>query len=186
MHYYALVSSLPALLPESCQEMTVEKFLADCSTQIPSAEFQILKTLSLDPAEGQFPSGSFGARYMEWETSLRNGLVRARAAGQEKEPAKYLNRNAGIDSDAERAVSAAWLTDSPLEREQIIDRARWAKIEELERGFSFRFEQLCAYKLKLLINEKWKKRQEEKGAENLETATGLVMFPENQEKIQEI
>ena len=71
-------------------------------------------------------------------------------------------------------LAAAWMVSSPLEREKILDQARWEKIEELEAGQLFSFEQLCAYKLKLLLQLKWVGRSPEQAAQNLDLAPSMV------------
>ena len=174
MHYYALISSLPALLPDVDSGITPEKFLSDCQAYVGGADYRLLEQLSLDPVPGEFPKGSFARKYSEWECALRNAIVRFRSGKIGADPISYLNRDAGVEADAERAVSSAYSVGSPLERERILDHARWTKIEELETGNNFTFEQLCGYKLKLLIQQKWAHRNPEKAAENLEQATAQI------------
>jgi hypothetical protein len=185
MQYYSLISSLPMLLPDGEPGITPEKFLSDCRPYLNERNFRILETLSLDPVPEDFPTGSFARKYSEWECSLRNAIVRARAEKNGTDPLSSLNRNAGMEADSERAVSSAYAAKSPLERERILDEARWIKIEELECGKPFSFEQICGYKLKLLIRQKWSCRKETKAAENLELAAEKIRIRTKSETIQQ-
>ena len=174
MHYYALISSLPMLTLENDTGMTVERFLSACQSFVNKAEFRILEELTLDSPPESFGKTSFAGRYAAWEASLRNAIVRARAGKAGADPAAYLNRDAEVEADAERAVNTAWAAGNPLEREFILDRARWTKIEELESGKPFSFEKICAYKLKLLVQRKWTDRRKGKPEDNLEQSVNSV------------
>ena len=65
-------------------------------------------------------------------------------------------------------------TPNPLEREKLLDLARWRKLEELEQGHLFDFDSLGAYRCKLLIAEKWQKRASGIPSENLDRAASAV------------
>lgn len=175
MSYYALISSLPMLTLEGNAGITVERFLSCCETYVKGEKYRILEELGLDPAADQFKAGSLPGRYAAWECALRNAIVRSRSNKLERDPAVFLNKEAGVEGDTERAAAAAWATVNPLEREKILDQARWMKIEELECGERFSFEQLCAYKLKLLLQLKWIGRFQERAAENLELSAESVV-----------
>ena len=175
MSYYALISSLPMLLPEGNAGMTPERFLSACGTYVKGEKYRILEELGLDPMPDQFKPDSLPGRYAAWECALRNAIVRSRSNKLDRDPAAYLNKEAGVEGDTERAAAAAWTVSDPLERERILDQARWMKIEELEAGSLFSFEQLCAYKLKMLLQLKWLGRSRERAAENLELSTDAVV-----------
>ena len=63
---------------------------------------------------------------------------------------------------------------NPLEREKLLDLARWRKIEEFEFGNRFNFNVLCAYKLKLELLLKWKARDAGQSQKNLDLAAEEV------------
>ena len=174
MSYYALISSLPMLTLEGDSGFTPERFLSYCETYIEGEKLKILEDLALDPSLNRFKADSLPGCYAQWECALRNAIVKKRARSLNVEAESFLNKEAQEETDVERIVSAAWMISSPLERELILDRARWEKIEELEAGNSFNFEQLCAYKLKLLLQRKWLGRSPEQAAQNLELATEKV------------
>ena len=68
----------------------------------------------------------------------------------------------------------AFAAENPLEREKMLDAARWRKLEELELGNLFNFNVLCAYKLKLELLLKWKARNAELSQKNLDLAAAEV------------
>ena len=175
MSYYALISSLPMLTLDGNAGMTPERFLSACEMYVKGEKYWILQELGLDPSPDRFKSGTLPGNYAAWECALRNAIVRSRANKLDRDPGSYLNRAAGTEGDTERAVSAAWATANPLERERILDQARWMKIEELESGFPFSFERLCAYKLKMLLQLKWLGRVQEHAAQNLEDSANAVV-----------
>lgn len=175
MGYYALISSLPMLTLDGNAGMTPERFLSSCQTYVKGDKYKILEELGLDPQPGQFKTGTFPAKYAEWECSLRNAVVRKRAGRLDRNPGAYLNAEAAEECDTDRAAAAAFTVEDPLERERILDQARWMKIEELESGSQFSFERLCAYKLKMLIQLKWLGRVQERATENLDRSTDAVI-----------
>lgn len=174
MHYYALISSFPVVTLDSDSGMTADNFLSACQAYIKGDDLRTLEELSLDPSPEKFESGSFARKYASWEASLRNAAARARSARLGIDPTAYLDREAEVEADTERAVNSAWAAADPLERERILDRARWTKIEELEAGKPFSFEQVCAFKLKLLLRQKWADRQNGDPENNLEQALTAV------------
>jgi len=56
-----------------------------------------------------------------------------------------------VDAAIIEAVSQAQKAADPLEGEKIIDRLRWAKLEELGRGQFFNLDFLIVYALQLQI-----------------------------------
>lgn len=176
MSYYALISSLPMLTLEGNSGFTPERFHSYCEVYVSGDKLKILDDLGLDPSLEQFSADSLPGRYAAWECALRNAIVRKRSRKLNVDAAEYLNEDprTEAESDVERTASAAWMISNPLERERLLDRARWEKIEELEAGQLFSFEQLCAYKLKLLLQLKWLGRVPEQAAQNLELSTQAV------------
>ena len=72
------------------------------------------------------------------------------------------------------ALGAAAAAPDPLEREKLIDRIRWRKLEELEAGHEFDFDALCVYRLKLEILGRYRRRSAETGRTNFNAAAGRV------------
>ena len=175
MSYYALISSLPMVLLEGDAGITVDRFLSYCAACVKKEQYKILEKLALDLSPADFKADSVPGRYAAWEAALRNAIVKCRSRKMDCDPEAYLNKTAEEEFDAERAATSAWLVTNPLEREKLLDQARWQKLEELEFGTQFSFDQLCVYKLKLLLQRKWLGRVQELAAKNLELSVEAVI-----------
>lgn len=185
MELFSLLSSLPQLTLFEQPGITHGKFLFFCSSYFHGKRMELLKNLSLRPGSDDsaasgilrsFPSGSLPCAYSRWEASLRNSLAKIRAA---KIPGRGLAErlDAGYETDADSAARRAYSAPDPLERERILDRARWEKLDELARSghcHAFTFDSVCAYSLKLQIAEKWTERKDANASVNLDRAADAV------------
>ncbi len=185
MAFFALIASLPVLKMEEGCFMTLEKFLYSCTGVLSKKELADVEKLEPGADPDEFARNTLARRYSEWEGSLRNELVRLRANRLGADPSPYLNGKAGYDPEAASAAAAAFAAASPLERERVLDTARWTKIEELERGGYFTFDRVCGYRLKLAIQRKWLARDPSKTAENLDSAASGIASAGRNEKLQE-
>ena len=172
-NYYYLISTLPLLRLGEPPPLSLEKFHETCGSWLPARDLTRIKALRLEPpAKGQtVPSAKVQTRWLEWESSLRNGLVKIRAAHLDREPEKSL-RPVPVDLEAERGAREAFTITDPLQREKALDQSRWLRLEEFEFMHDFDFQRLCVYKIKLLLCHKWVPRTLEKGKMNLEAALG--------------
>ena len=94
---------------------------------------------------------------------MRNALVRIRAAAARKDPEPYLHESAGYDSESERAVSEAVARPNPIEKEQVLDRYRWASLDAMAGFNSFASEAILAYSIKLSLAHRWSDMDAEAG-----------------------
>ena len=173
--YFSLLSSLPMLQMGENPAICAEYFLSSCSAFIFKNDWDTLCSLRLLPQKDVcLPDSSLAGKYMHWESALRNSLVRFRSAWFGTDPRTFLRDDGSFEADADRVVIRAYAAVSPLERERILDEARWTKIEELEQGKLFSFDNICAYYLKLQIVDKWVSRTGEQAGKNLETASNEV------------
>ena len=185
MELFSLLSSLPQLTLFEQPGITHEKFLSFCSSYFHGKRMELLNNLSLRPGPEDsavsvilrsFPARSLPCAYTRWETALRSSLAKIRAS---KNPGRgFVERtDAGYETDAESAARRSYSAPDPLERERILDRARWEKLDELARSghcHAFNFDSVCAYSLKLLIAEKWTVRNPAEAAVNLDRAADSV------------
>lgn len=188
MELFSLLSSLPQLTLFEQPGITHEKFLYFCSSYFHGKRMDLLKTLALRPVSEEsdafetlrgFSAGSLPRAYSRWEAALRNSLAKIRAA---KFPGhgSVERLDAGYETDADAAARRAYSAPDPLERERILDRARWEKLDELARAghsHAFNFDSVCAYSLKLQIAEKWTERKDADAAVNLDRAADAVRSP---------
>lgn len=195
MELFSLLSSLPQLTLFEQPGITHEKFLYFCSSYFHGKRMDLLKNLTLRPVSEEpdtsellrgFSAGSLPRAYSRWEAALRNSLAKIRAA---KFPGRGSAERlgAGYETDADSAARRAYSAPDPLERERILDRARWEKLDELARtghSHAFNFDSVCAYGLKLLIAEKWTERKDAEASVNLDRAADAVRTTDTKNSIR--
>ena len=195
--YVSLVSSLPLVKMTEPPQMSYAKFISDCTGQIDARKLELLKKLSpvpgLPPGQkaadspaddpgaleefiAEFPKKSLAREYLLFESALRHSAMKLRAA---KLGAAFATPKPGytlFDSEADRAVRTAFTAPNPVERERILDTARWNKLDELEvRNLSrFNFDTLCAYAIRLQIAGKWAARTAGDSAAGLDRTVSAV------------
>ena len=106
-------------------------------------------------------------RWKSWESSLRNELVKLRTATLGVEAGKYL-KNAEINTEAPGVARNAFKLESALASEEIINKARWDFLDELEVGHYFDLEKIIVYSLRLQILERKKMFTVENGDKNFQ------------------
>lgn len=106
--------------------------------------------------------GGLAKKFKIWEGSLRNELVRLRAAGLDRNPGES-TRDTENEASTAAAAALAMAQPNPLEVEIYLGRCRWEKIDEMSVGHFFDMEFLRAYRLKLQILERHAMFNEEKG-----------------------
>ncbi len=155
-----------------------------CRAQLEPADFELLSRARLAPA-GPPPAISLEFEtlldgeqvvmsWLNWESRLRDELVRSRAQKLEVDGARYLSEApyaTGVYDAAREAVGAA----SPLEGEEILDRARWRYLEELETGHFFDVARLIVYYLKLQLLERRSLFERERGEQRFGELYSAVM-----------
>ena len=198
--YVSLVASLPLVRMTEPPQMSYAKFLSDCTGQIDADHFELLRKLSLVPGLppgqktsgaqsgseaapdaleafiGEFPKKSLAREYLLFESALRHSAMKLRAA---KLGAAFSAPKPGYtlyDSEADRMVRTAFSAQNPVERERILDTARWNKLDELEvkNLTRFNFDTLCAYAIRLQIAEKWTARSAGDSAAGLDSTVSAV------------
>ncbi len=176
MMYYYLYSSLPSLAFGGNAPMTPADFDALCAEAMTPEEFERLRSrpelkVPRDPdASGSLPP--VYAAYTKFEQYLRTRIAQRRN-GREEDKADPLPDPAEYYGEVDFGLGAAASAD-PLEREKQVDRIRWNKLDDLEAGHDFDFDALCVYRLKLLILDKYRKRNQEAGRENFNAAAARI------------
>jgi len=93
-------------------------------------------------------------KWREWERTLRLNLAKQRA-GKTKHEASMPLEPPVLPVEATQAVTrAVTASESPLEAEYVLDKARWDAIESLQGIEYFHRNTIFAYLLKLLILER--------------------------------
>lgn len=135
-----------------------EKFLVDCQGFILDEDFALLKNLpiTIDEYNKRLKNTTI-EKWLEFDTALRNELVKIRAQMRKIEPEKFLRRGAIFNPAISHTVMAAYRNPAILEAEEILDEARWEALDELSFAHYFDIDFLIIYAYKLKILERWEK-----------------------------
>jgi len=146
--YYYVIATLPLLQYEDKPPLTLDDLYYSCRGNIQSEDLELLKTASLEPTTTC--NDETLEKWYTWETSLRNELVKLRSQKLGVESEKYKRSGdvvPGISDTAREAVNQ----DSPLAGEELLNKARWTFLDELEVGHYFDTAKLLVYALKLQL-----------------------------------
>lgn len=171
MYYFFLCASLPELRFGQDPGMGVAEFDSLCAGQMNARTLEELKLGSLktgkepDPAE-KLPA--VYAAYAAFERDLRNRIAELRAGKKQTETAGH------APDEIDDALADAAEAPDPLERTRRVDRIRWRRLDELETGKEFTFGELCVYRLRLEIFDRYRRRSAETGRANLNAAANRI------------
>lgn len=191
--YYYLISTLPLLSLDSERRPDLADFRELCSRELTPGDYALLLQARLDPAAGEGEGGSepdFAGgldldprladgspessallvlrKWINWERCLRDELVRLRGQALGVDGSRYL-KPASYVAGATAAARAASSAENPLEAERILDRARWAELDELEVGHQFDLAQLIVYALRLEILDRRAQMMNDRGRSHFES-----------------
>jgi hypothetical protein len=165
--YYFTVSSLPYLRFEDPPPLSLDAFHTVCVQWLKPTDYRLVSNASLADLSDTHPTCPVLERWREWEISLRDELVKLRAARLGVDPFRYLVPSSFVIGSAELAQEASGMVN-PLEAEGLLNRARWRILEELEVGHYFDVERLVVYSLKLQLLERKALYERERGREKFE------------------
>ena len=154
--YYFAIAALPQLFFDSEAFPSSVELMAFCREHVNAREIGFLeraaKALADDIQDDNLHTLDDFRLWLKWDLSLRSDLavLRAQALGWEIEQYQETHRELGTFEIAREAMMQA----SPHEGEEIIDRARWKYLDELEVGHYFDIEKLLIYLLKVAILER--------------------------------
>ena len=165
--YYYLASQLPYLIYGQTPPMSSGAFRDLAKSLLIGQDAALLDLVDLDPqplkagdesaayADNAPASGSdFIDRWREWERSLRLNMARHRAIKTKRENGAPVEPPIHPADAAAAAVKAVVATESPLDAEILIDKARWNAIEYLQGIDYFDRNTIYAYLLKLILLER--------------------------------
>ena len=153
MEYVYLVVSLPHLDVAGAPPFTSAELLFSCGGVLRQDHWEDLRAIVEDrPHDARAPEAR---RLVGAEVQLRNALARIRAQRVGVEYAAASHRHAGFDTRVEEVAARAMAAEDPLERELILDRHRWALLDEAASQPAFGVQAVFAYAFKLRIVEKW-------------------------------
>lgn len=135
-----------------------ERFMQMCENFIPENDVSILK--NLPQKDGDFNPASNNQtiyKWIEFDTVLRNELVKVRAQHKHIDPLKYLRGDSTINLEITHLAINTHRNTSILEAEKSLDESRWKLLDEISFGHYFDLDFLIAYAYKLKILERWEK-----------------------------
>jgi len=164
--YYFTVASLPMLFYGTDAGPDRDTFLGICRDACSGKDFRLIESAGLEPDYSEKSGNALLDEWQSWETALRNELVRLRAKDGGKEPGTYLRSEKAFYVEVPDIAREAYGQDTPLQAEEVLNQARWSRLEELEVGHHFDLEKLLVYFLKLQLNERKSLFTKKTGEEN--------------------
>lgn len=147
-YYTYLISSLPVLHFGAKPPFSIEKLFSICAGLISPEDIEALKSSLKDEGTG---------RYHDFETPLRNELVKIRAHRKHLDAAKFLREDGYAGQWVSHIAAGACRNPSVIDAERALDLDRWRFLDELSAGHYFDIEILMIYARKLSILEKWER-----------------------------
>ena len=164
-----LLSSLPTILPDGAPPLRADAFLDACRRELSAADAAACAAL----LEGGACEHPFVAAWRDKETMIRNAAAKARAAAAGVDAARWVRATVACDVMVERLAESALREKNPLERERLLDQARWAAVEELEGCDPLGKSRVFAYAVKLAIAQRRAAPDAAQGSRNFETLTSV-------------
>jgi hypothetical protein len=166
--YYYLTASLPMLEFGMKTPFSYEGFLSFCGEQLSPDDVKAVERASISGFEDEKEPYLALREWKKYNIAVRNELVRIRARKKTKGPSQYIRGESYLGTDDVGFLQWISSQDSPLEAEFSLDKARWQKLEELEKGHYFDIDYLITYCLRLQILERWDRIRSNKGMGVLE------------------
>ena len=151
--YYYVISSLPSLSLKEELPIRKNNFLSVCKENLKTTDFEMLRSIDLFEVDQEKAPLDIIRCFFSWEREVRNALVRLRAERLDLDSIDFIRGDItehSIGHFTEEAFSA----DSPLIAEDILNKARWKYLDELEFGHYFDIEILVIFFIKLQILER--------------------------------
>lgn len=144
MSYYYLMASLPSLTLDGAVPLDPQGLRTLASEHLEPhdlAEFDAV-------LHGGGRSG-FARAWLAFDTQVRNGIARARAARLGVDASEFLRPVDGLDLTLNQQVQAAYAQSDPLARERALDGLRWRWLDHAVLGQPFSLDAVLGYALKL-------------------------------------
>ena len=161
--YYYLLSLLPTIFFKKKNSYSSEMLINLCKNKLSKMKLYELKNLLLDPDINKTQI-KFITYWYNFETCLRKKLITIRNKNYLSHLSNINIKNNSLDriiDDVKNNIQ------NPMQVEEILDGYRWNWLDVMEQIFFFKFENLCIYKLRILICEKWVTRTYKEGNQNM-------------------
>lgn len=172
--YYFLICSLPYIKLAETPLISIGEFRTLCKGQVSEKDMQLLDAVSLLPVkDSPFSSSSAISQWQERDKTLRQRMAAYRTALKSEKSGRSAPKT-DLLSEIDRGIREAYTKPNPAEREKALDSIRWQWLDELELGHYFDINKLFIYKLRLLIHDKWLRRNNETGYGNFERIVNII------------
>ncbi len=148
--YFYTLASLPMLRYEMENPLPLDEFLRICRTELSESDYRLVSQATISPLDLPEPEHELLKRWWNWERTLRNELVKLRAARKGLDAERFL-RPADYQVGPAEAAREAFSQETPLAAEEVLNQARWGVLNDLEAGHFFDAGRLIVYHLRLQI-----------------------------------
>ncbi|MDD4202054.1 MAG: DUF2764 family protein [Candidatus Omnitrophica bacterium] len=157
--YYYLIASLPFLSLEKELRISKEQFLLECEKWLSEKDMDILLNSVVFEDDIDFEKDDMLSIWKAFDAFLRKQLARYRE-----------NTKEGLKSSVtDKTIKEIVEQQDPLKKEKVLAEKKLEILDDLEQGHVFDLEAVIIYYLKLVIIERIKKFDEEKGLQVFET-----------------
>jgi hypothetical protein len=137
--------------------ISLERFIQSCKELLSEEDARIISSCAKENILDFKTEQPATHKWRNFETALRNELVKIRASRKKIDPEKYLHQDGYTDSYISHLALNAYRNPAVLESERILDLERWRFLDERSLGHYFDLDFLIVYTFKLLILERWEK-----------------------------
>jgi hypothetical protein len=137
--------------------ISLERFIQSCKELLSKEDARIISSCAKENILDFKTEQPAIHKWRNFETALRNELVKIRASRKKIDPAKYLRQDGFTEPYISHMALNTYRNPSVLESERTLDLERWRFLDELALGHYFDLDFLIVYTFKLLILERWEK-----------------------------
>jgi hypothetical protein len=156
-YYIYLISSLPMLHFGVKPPISLVRFVQSCKELLSDEDVKIISSCVEKNILDFKTEHPVVHKWRNFETALRNELVKIRASRKKIDMATYLRQDGYTEPYISHLALNAYRNPAVLESERILDLERWRFLDELSLGHYFDLDFLVVYTFKLLILERWEK-----------------------------
>ena len=149
--YYYLIAYLPHLKFGEPISISSKDFLAECGKWLSEGDMGQIAALDMDDLDTSVSDPEVIREYKGFLHNQRQQLASVRES----------RKHAGHPK-LQEPLDKVFGADNPLRMERILERLRWDFVEDLEADYDFDMRFLAAYFIKLQINERLNRFDEQK------------------------
>lgn len=176
IEYYYLLSSLRTLNFYEEPPLPYPEFVEQCTAWLSGRDFLQLKLakINIENIPPEKVENALLNRWISFENTLRNELVKIRSKALQIPEETYLRREFDFDPSARSILHQAIETRSPYKVEVELLKIRWDFLTHHEVGHYFDLTALIVYGLKLQLLGRMQDFEEAKGEQILEYLVASV------------